>query len=98
MPGRRRDVSGGGPCAPRTDPLEVGIEIGVDIQVVCAADRQPEALRLGARVVWCSSVDDGYQIGVRFLRLTGETGEYLTMFLRFLAEDISGKAPAAASV
>jgi len=96
--GRTRDVSSGGLCATLTEPLDVGTDIEVDIQLVFEDDRQSEALRLGARVVWCTAVDDGYQIGVRFLRLGGETSEYLTMFLRYLAEDISGKAPAAASV
>lgn len=96
--GRTRDVSSGGLCATMTESLDVGTDIEVDIQLVFEDDRQSEALRLGARVVWCTSVDDGYQIGVRFLRITGETGAYLTMFLRYLAEEVSGKLPAAVSV
>lgn len=96
--GRTRDVSRGGLSANLSEPLPVGIDIEVDIQLVFEDERQSEALRVAARVVWCTSVDDGYQIGVRFLRLTGETAEYMTMFLRYLAEDSGDHEPAAASV
>jgi c-di-GMP-binding flagellar brake protein YcgR len=98
LSGRTRDVSRGGLCATLGEPLDVGLAIEVDIQLVFEDERQSEALRLAARIVWCTSVDDGYQIGVRFLRLTGETGEYLTMFLRYLAEEVSGKVATASSV
>jgi c-di-GMP-binding flagellar brake protein YcgR len=98
LSGRTRDVSHGGLCATLPEQLDVGIDLEVDIQLVFEDERQSEALRLAARIVWCTAVDDGYQIGVRFLRLTGETSEYLTMFLRYLAEDVSGKAATASSV
>jgi c-di-GMP-binding flagellar brake protein YcgR len=98
LTGRTRDVSRGGLCATLAEQLAIGADIEVDIQLVFEDDRHSEALRLSARVVWCTSVDDGYQIGVRFLRLTGETAEYLTMFLRYLADDVSGKVVAASSL
>lgn len=83
--GRTRDVSRGGLCATLSEQLAVGTDIELDIQLVFEDDRQSEALRLPARIVWCTSIDDHHhQVGVRFLPLTGVTAEYLTMFLRYL--------------
>ena len=96
--GRTRDVSRGGLCATLSEYVAVGADIEVDIQLVFEDQRQSEALRVPARIVWCTSVDDGYQVGVRFLPLTGETAEYMTMFLRYLAEDGEIEEAAAVSV
>ena len=70
-------------------PLDLGADIEIDIQLVFEDEGQSEALRVPARIVWCTQVDDGYQIGMRFLPLTAEITEYLRMFLRFLDEDES---------
>lgn len=96
--GRTRDVSRGGLCAFLAEQLAVGSDIDVDIQLVFDDDRQSEALRLAARVVWCTSVDDQHQVGVQFRRLSGETAEYLTMFLRYLDDDVRDKAPGATTI
>ena len=85
--GRTRDISRGGLCATLSEYVGMGSDIEVDIQLVFEDQRQSEALRVPARIVWCTSVDDGYQVGVRFLPLTGQTSEYMTMFLRYLADD-----------
>lgn len=85
--GRTRDVSQGGLCANLSESIAVGGDVEVDIQLVFEGDRQSEALRVAARVVWCTPVDDGYQVGVRFLPLAGEAAEYLAMFLRYLEDD-----------
>ena len=96
--GRTRDVSHGGLCATMSEPIDIGADIEVDIQLVFEDDRQSEALRVPARIVWCTSVDDGYQVGVRFLPLTGETAEYMTMFLRYLEDDREPEAVPVPSV
>jgi hypothetical protein len=82
--GHTRDVSRGGLCATLTEPIAVGIDIELDIQLVFDDERHSEALRVPARIVWCTPIGDDHQVGVQFLPLTGETAEYLTMFLRFL--------------
>jgi len=96
--GRTRDVSRGGLCANLSEHVAVGSALEVDIQLVFEDERQSEPLRVPARIVWCTSVDDGYQVGVGFLPLTGETAEYMTMFLRYLADDSEAEHHPAVSV
>lgn len=96
--GRTQDVSRGGLSARVTGHVDVGSDIELDIQLVFDDDRQSEALRVPGRIVWCTSIDDGYQIGVQFLPLTGETAEYLTMFLRYLDDDVKVAPAQPASV
>jgi hypothetical protein len=89
--GRTRDMSSGGLSATLTEQIAVGTDVEVDIQLVFEEERRSEPLRVPARIVWCTSVDDGHQVGVRFLRLVGETADYLTMFLRYLEDDCTAQ-------
>ena len=82
--GRTRNVSRGGLCATLADPVPVGADLDVDLVLVFEDEAQSEALRLPARTVWCTSVDDAHQVGVAFRPLSAEASEYLTMFLRYL--------------
>jgi Tfp pilus assembly protein PilZ len=90
--GRTSNVSRGGLCAALTEQIAVGTEIEVDIQLVFEDDVQSEPLRVPGRIVWCTSVDDGHQVGIRFLPLDSERTEFLTMFLRFLDDDAEAAA------
>jgi PilZ domain len=97
--GRTRNVSRGGLCATLAEEIAVGTEIQIDVQLVFDLERQSEALRLPARIAWCTGIDNGFQIGVRFLALDEWTAECLTMFLRYLDdEDSTDDEPAAASL
>lgn len=89
--GRTTNMSRGGLCATMSDQVEVGSVIEVDIQLVFDDDHQSEPLRIPARIVWCTPVNDGHQIGVRFLPLDQERSEYLTMFLRYLDDTDDAK-------
>lgn len=89
--GRTQNVSRGGLCADLAEGLAIGIDIEVDMRLVFADDQQSEALRLPARVVWCTTVDDGNQVGISFKPMSSELAQYLTMFLRYL--DDGSKAP-----
>ena len=90
--GRTSNLSRGGLCATLAEQIAVGTLVDVDIQLVFSDDAQSEALRLPARVVWCTSVDEGHQVGASFLPLDAERAEYLTMFLRYLGADQRGDA------
>ena len=60
-------------------------------------DVQSEPLRLPARVVWCTALDDTNQIGVAFKPLDARRTEYLAVFLRYLdhfREGVIAKASA----
>lgn len=82
--GRTSNLSRGGLCATLAEALTVGVQVEVDIQLVFEDDRQSEPLRLPGLVVWCTAVDDGHQVGVRFTGIGVEKSEDLTMFLRYL--------------
>jgi len=96
--GRTRNVSRGGLCATVADPIPAGSDVDVSIVLVFDDEQQSEALRLPARIAWCTTVDDAYQIGVSFRPLSPERSEYLALFLKYLGEDRAGKAPRPATV
>ena len=92
--GRTTNVSRGGLCADLEKPIAYGTEVEVDLQLVFDDDVRTEPLRLGARVVWCTTVDDGYQVGLAFKVLDAEKTQLVAVLLKYL--DSSGpklKAP-----
>ncbi len=89
--GRTTNVSRGGLCAELTDALANGTDIEVDIQLVFDEEVHSEPLRLPARIAWCTTLDDGFQIGLAFKPLSKELNEYLSLFLRYL--DDGTRAP-----
>jgi hypothetical protein len=84
--GRTKNVSRGGLCVDLSDPIAIGTDLEIDLQLVFEDDTQSEALRLPARVAWCTTVDEAFQVGLMFRPLAAELGQYLTMFLRFLQD------------
>lgn len=84
--GRTTNVSRGGLCATMADPIALGVDLEVDVALVFE-DTQSEPLRLPARVVWCTVVDEAYQIGLSFRPLSADHTKYLTVFLRYLEEE-----------
>lgn len=90
--GRTNNVSRGGLCALLAQAIPTGAEVEVDLQLVFDEETHSEPLRIPARVAWCTTVDDAYQIGLAFKVLTPELGRYLAMFLRYLDD---GSAAAA---
>ena len=85
--GRTNNVSRGGLAANISDDIPAGSDIEVDITLVFDDDMQSEALRLPARVAWCTSLDDAYQLGVSFKPLGAELAQYLQLFLKYLGEE-----------
>ena len=79
-------MSRGGLCADLAEAIELGTDIEVDIQLVFD-DVESEPLRLPARVAWCTTLDDAFQVGLSFQKLTAEHQQYLTIFLRYLDAD-----------
>lgn len=83
LEGRTRNVSRGGACADVAKAVPVGVDIDVDLALVFD-EAQSEPLRIPARVVWCTMVDDAYQIGIAFRPLTAGQAQYLGLFLRYM--------------
>jgi hypothetical protein len=92
--GRTRNVSRGGVCANLVDPVKVGIDIDVDIVLVFEDEAKSEPLRIPARVVWCTQLDDAHQVGLVFRAMSKQLNEYLTMFLRYLQDSTTERANA----
>jgi Tfp pilus assembly protein PilZ len=93
--GRTRNVSRGGLCATIVDPLAVGTEVELELVLVFDQDLQSDALRLPARVVWCTPVDEAHQVGLVFRPFDARRAEQIDLFLSFL-EEHRDDAPAAA--
>jgi hypothetical protein len=85
--GRTNNVSRGGLCANVHDQVAAGTDITVDITLVFDDDMQSEALSLPARIAWCTTLDDAYQVGVSFKPLDADRAEYLQLFLKYLGEE-----------
>lgn len=83
--GRTTNVSRGGLCADLVELVPVGTELEVDMKLVFE-DSISDALRLPARVVWATAVDDAFQIGLAWRPLRAELAQHLTTFLRYLHE------------
>lgn len=82
--GRTTNVSRGGLCADLAATIPLGTEVEVDMQLVFEEDEKSDALRLSAHVVWCTTVDEGYQIGLAFRPLTADKTKLINLFLRYL--------------
>ena len=82
--GRTTNLSRGGMCASLAQPIATGNAIDVEIVLVFEGDVRSEPLRLPARVVWCTQVDDGYQVGVSYRPLSVDLAEYLGLFIKYL--------------
>ncbi len=93
LAGRTENVSRGGLCADLRDSVPAGTEVDVDMQLVFAEDTQSEPLRLQARVAWCTTLDETFQVGLAFKPLDIERNEFLTMFLRYLDDGGAPKLP-----
>jgi hypothetical protein len=88
LSGRTTNVSRGGFCADLEVEIPIGTEVEVDLHLVFEDDVHSDALRMAARVVWCTTVDEGFQIGLAFKPLNAEKTKYLTLFLRYLDDNV----------
>jgi hypothetical protein len=91
--GRTRNVSRGGLCANVSDAIPAGSDVMVDVTLVFDDDMRSEALRLPARVAWCTTVDDEFQVGLSFKSLDAERTELLQVFLKYLGDERAPKVP-----
>lgn len=87
--GRTTNVSRGGLCADLAGTIPIGTEVEVDMQLVFEDDSKSDALRIKAHVVWCTTVDEGFQIGLAFRGMNADKTKLISLFLRYL--DDGGK-------
>jgi hypothetical protein len=96
--GRTNNVSRGGLCAKVEAEIKAGSDVDVDIVLVFDDEMQSEALRLPARVAWCTTVDSAFQVGLSFKPLDAERSKYLQLFLKYLGDEKAPKMPRASSL
>lgn len=96
--GRTRNVSRGGLCATLVDPIPVGVDVELDLVLVFSDQLQSDALRVPARVVWCTPLDEAHQIGVAFRPMEARRAEQLDVFLQYLKEHPGDKPAGKPSV
>ena len=82
--GRTTNVSRGGLAADLADKLPVGAEVEVDLQLVFEDDVQREALRVPARIVWCTALEEVFQVGISFKPMDAEKAQFMALFLKYL--------------
>jgi hypothetical protein len=82
--GRTHDVSRGGVCMLANQPISVSTPCDVRLALVFSDNQFSEQLHLMATVVWCTRVQDAYQIGIKFAPLNQQNQNYLSLFMQFL--------------
>jgi PilZ domain len=82
------DISRGGMCLATDRALLVPAEVQVQLTLVFGSNSFSEPLALPAKLVWCTKMPDGYQVGCMFHALSTEQAQYLGMFLRFLRGEV----------
>lgn len=82
------DISRGGMCLAMDRALLVPAEVLVQLTLVFGSNSFSEPLSLPAKLVWCTKMPDGYQVGCMFHALSTEQAQYLDMFLRFLRGEV----------
>ena len=91
--GRTQNVSRGGLAATVDEALPVGTDIEVSLVLVFENDVHSEPLRVPARCVWSTEVDNGHQVGIMFRALNAELVGYLSIFLKYLDGQRAEKRP-----
>jgi hypothetical protein len=81
---RARDLSRCGICLITSTPLQGNEWVDIELVLAFGDNAFSEPLRLAARVVWCTPIDQSFQVGAMFHELSDEHAEFLDMFLRYL--------------
>jgi PilZ domain len=82
--GQTINVSRGGLCALMAQPLPIGADLNISL-VLCFEDGAlSEPLSLWSRIVWCTALNEQFQVGLAFVNVDAATKNNLEMFLRFL--------------
>ena len=84
---RTRNISSGGLCADLATALATGSDVEIEMRLMFDDNSQSDALRLPARIVWCTTFEAGFQVGVAFKPLDKKRAEYLRLFLKYLGEE-----------
>jgi hypothetical protein len=84
--GRGKNVSRGGLCAHAPEALAPGTPVTARMALVFDTATTSDPLVLKARIVWCTPLDDEFQLGAAFLPLTAKQVEFLDIFLRYIEE------------
>lgn len=93
LEGRTRNLSRGGLCANLADPLPVGSDCDVSIALVFEDNVLSQPLRLPARIVWCTELDDAHHVGVAFRPLDATLQDHLAIYLSHLDTKRTEKQP-----
>ena len=96
--GRTRNVSRGGLCADTDEATTLGSDCEIAITLLFDDNSQSEPLRLPARIVWCTSLEDAFQVGVAFRPLDTQRAEYLRLFLKYLSDEKPAKSVKPANI
>jgi PilZ domain-containing protein len=81
---RTRDISRAGLCLIATQPIARDTEVALEMVLTFGDDGVSEPLSIFGRVAWCTALFGSYQIGVKFVKVDGQRGKYLDMFVGFL--------------
>jgi c-di-GMP-binding flagellar brake protein YcgR len=85
---RLRDLAHGGACLVVETGLERGLRLELELRPARGDAKAP--LRVAGRVVWCTALDGGFQVGVAFPVLDRATTQRVARLL----SELQGDTPA----
>jgi Tfp pilus assembly protein PilZ len=83
-----KDMSRGGICLISSQGIPLGSVIVISMVLMLGKKSFSECFELCGKVVWCTRLDERYQIGVAFADIDDSTRSFLEMFLKFLNQEI----------
>lgn len=89
--GRTHDISRGGFCLTVHRQVPVHVECEVRLSLVFSENEFSEPMALAAATVWCTPLQQAYQLGIKFGELNPQSRGYLDLFIRFLDGEDDGE-------
>ena len=86
--GRMYDLSAAGISLFAQRPIATQTEIGLGLRLVLEW-AESDTLPVAGRVLWCTPVGEGFQIGVAFNQMAVSQWQRLDVLLRFLRGELS---------
>ena len=92
LAGRTINVSGGGLCVEVATAIKAGTDLVLDLLLRFEDKSASETMRIQARVAWCTTVDESFQLGIAFRPIDGVQAQEVAVFVSHL-DDRTGNSP-----
>lgn len=86
---RTRDLSRNGICVIAAEPVPAGSTGQIELVLSFGEGSFSEPLTLETRIVWCTHLEESYQVGAMFEEMTEVQDGFVDVFLQYLDGTLS---------